>query len=414
MAGSGEARPAAATVGPLIGFLQLHWLGRERIAAYSAILALGGLVSLYWFFRQAIGPQGSDFLAFWSAGRLAVEGHAAAAYDPAALGAVQAEVGRSDVFAFVNPPPMLLGIWPLGLMTYPAAWIAWVSITYAFWLASTRRLYPGLSWPIAAFPGALVAAWHAQTGFLTGALQAGAAGLLRNRPFCAGLCVGALIVKPHLAVLFPVAFLAGKQWRAIAGAVAAMAGLTLLTWLIFGTNTLLVYPRSWAVSDYLLRTGSDEFFLRQTTLYAQTRLFFGAQCATWVAAAATIGAAAATWLAWSRRGPLEGKLALLFAATPLATPYLFSYDLPFLAIPVCWLASTLRSGDLGGWGRPVVLGLYLSPLAARAAALPLGLNPMPLFSLAMVWLVWRGLDREVRPEFAAGQRAVRPGSFAGK
>ena len=72
MAGSGEARPAAATVGPLIGFLQLHWLGRERIAAYSAILALGGLVSLYWFFRQAIGPQGSDFLAFWSAGRLTI------------------------------------------------------------------------------------------------------------------------------------------------------------------------------------------------------------------------------------------------------------------------------------------------------------------------------------------------------
>lgn len=380
------------TEGSLTGFLRLRWLGRKRVVAYSAILALGSLISLYWFFRQAMGPQGSDFLAFWSAGRLAVEGNASAAYDPALLGRVQAEVGRSDVFAFVNPPPLLLGIWPLGLLSYPAAWIAWVGVTYAVWLLTTRRLYPRLSWPIAAFPGALVAAWHAQTGFLTSAIQAAAAGWLGKRPFCAGLCIGALIVKPHLAVLFPVALLAGRQWRAIAGAAVSVAGLLLLAWLVFGTGTMLAYPQSWRVSTYLLETGSDAFFLRQTTVYAMFRVFFGSQCATLLQGVATIGAAGATWLAWSRpHGSVEGKLALLFAATPLATPYLFSYDLPFLIIPICWLIASSRDDEFGGWRRPVLLALYFSPLLTRAMALPLGINPMPLVSVALVWMVWRRL-----------------------
>ena len=372
-------------------FLQLRWLGRERVVAYSMILALTSLVSMYWLFQTAMGPQGSDFLAFWSAGRMVAEGQAAAAYDPAALGVIQAEVGQRDVFAFVNPPPLLLGIWPLGLLDYPLAWIAWVVTTYLLWLLATRRLYSELSWPIAAFPGALVAAWHAQTGFLTSAIQATAAGWLRERPFLAGLCVGALIIKPHLAVLFPVALLAARQWRAIAGAVTSVMVLFLLAWFVFGSGTILAYPRSWAVSDYLLRTGSDVFFLRQTTVYAIFRVASSHYPAVAAQAFASLAMVGVTWLAWAKPGPIEGKLALLFAATPLATPYLFSYDLPFLVIPICWLVQSWGSKALGGWSRPVLLALYLSPLVTRALALPLGVNLMPPVSLIMVGLVWRSL-----------------------
>lgn len=389
--------------GPVIALLQLRWLGRPRMIAYSAMLALGGLVSIYWFFRQAMGPQGSDFLAFWSAGRMAAQGEAGAAYDPAALGAVQAATGFHGVFAFVNPPPLLLAIWPLGLADYPAAWIAWVAATYLLWLLVTRRLYPELSWPITAFPGALLAAWHAQTGLLTSAIQGGGALWLRERPFRAGLCFGALIVKPHLAVLVPIALIAGRQWRAVAGAALSVFGLLGMAWLVFGTETMLAYPRAWAVSDYLLSRGNDVFFLRQTTIYAMVRIIAGSGPASWFQAAATLGAAAITWLAWRRPGPLEGRIALLFAATPLATPYLFAYDLPFLVIPVCWLVTTARDGDFGGWSRPILLSLYISPLFARAIAPSVGMNLLPFVSLATVWLVWRNLDREIRPAPAAGR-----------
>lgn len=405
MRGALHRRPSADEVR---SFLQLRWLGRDRLGAYSAILAFASLASMYGQFQLAMGPQGSDFMAFWSAGRMAMEGHAAAAYDPVALGSVQAEAGRGEVFAFVNPPPLLLAIWPLGAMDYPFAWIAWVAVTYALWLIATRRLYADLALPIAAFPGALVAAWHAQTGFLTSAIQAAAVGALRDRPFRAGLCVGALIVKPHLAVLFPVALLAGRQWRAITGAATSSFGLLLLAWLVFGTDTMLSYPRSWAVSDHLLRTGSDVFFLRQATIYAMARVAFTGHIAAVLQTLSSLGVVAITWLAWARQGPIEGKVALLFAATPLATPYLFNYDLPFLAIAICWLVKSLEPDALGGWSRPVLLALYVSPLVTRAMALPLGINLMPLVSLVMVALIWSRLQgtagpEKVRREPAAGR-----------
>ena len=192
-------------------------------------------------------------------------------------------------------------------------------------------------------------------------------------------------------------WLAARLWRVIAGAAVSVAGLLLLSWLLLGSETMLAYPQSWAVSDYLLRTGSDEFFLRQVTPYAMVRVMAGHGAALTVQAAVTLAMAALTWRAWARAGPYEGKLALLFAATPLATPYLFSYDLPFLIIPLCWLVREHRSAALGNWERPVLLALYLSPLVTRAMALPAGLNPMPLVLLALVALIWRRLQQPSTP-----------------
>ena len=381
----------------MIAFLRLGWFNRRRMLVYSRILVFASLLSLGWFFIAATGSQGSDFLAFWSAAKLVVSGAAATAYDPVLLGKIQAAAGHNDVFAFVNPPPLLLVVWPLGFLGYPAAWVVWIAVTYALWLGAMRRRNRELSWPVAAYPGALLAAWHAQTGFLTSAIQAVAADLLGKRPFLAGLFVGGLIVKPHLAVLFPVAFLAGRHWRAIAGAAASVAGLLVLSWLVFGSATMLAYPQSWRVSQYLLTTGSDVFFLRQVTVYAAVRVALSSQAALAAQAVATTTMGVLIWRAWSRAGPIDGKLALLFAATPLATPYLFSYDLPFLALPFCWLLTAERQRGFPGWSRTMLLLLYVSPLVARALALPVGADIMPLVSLATVWWVWRRLGERSGP-----------------
>jgi hypothetical protein len=211
-----------------------------------------------------------------------------------------------------------------------------------------------------------------------------------------------LVIKPHLAILFPIAFLAGRHWRAITGATASLVGLLALSWLVFGTSAMLAYPQSWKVSDYLLTKGADVFFLRQMTVYAMARVALSSEAALAAQTLVTLAMAALTWLAWARTGPVEGKLALLFAATPLATPYLFSYDLPFLVMPVCWLVEAERQRSFPGWSRTWLLLLYLSPLLARAMALPIGINAMPMVSLATVWLIWRRLEEPVRSAHAAG------------
>src|SRR5258708_19295063 len=91
--------------------------------------------------------------------------------------------------------------------------------------------------PVLAFPATFSNLGHGQNAFLTTALCGGGGLLLAPRPFLAGACFGALIFKPHLGVLIPVALLAGRQWKAIAGAVASAAALVALSLLAFGWKT---------------------------------------------------------------------------------------------------------------------------------------------------------------------------------
>lgn len=379
--------------GRAVSALQLRWLGRERVTAYSCIFFAVLLAGLVYYYFEATGKVGSDFLAFWSAGRLVTQGAAAQAYDPAAVGAVQAAIGY-DTFAFVNPPPFLFAVAPFGLLPYPAAWIAWVVVTWSAWFLVSRRLAPKLPWPIAAFPGAWLGATHAQSGLIVSALQSGFAVLLRRRPFLAGLCVGAMVIKPHLALLLPFALAAGHEWRAFAGAALGAIGLLLLAWAAFGTDTMLAYRQSWEVSRILMEQGGSEFFLRQVTVYAQLRIMLGATPAAIVQAVVSLFTIVVVWRAWRGPAGVEGKIALLMAAAPLATPYLFSYDLPFLVIPTVWLIRQAIEHGHGPWERPVLLILYLSPLVTRASALPLGINLMPVAFFVMLWMIWLRLRSE--------------------
>jgi len=379
----------------IIRWLRLDWLGATRVRAYSQILLLVSILSFYISYKQVTGATGSDFLAFWSAGRLAVAGMAGKVYDIGATAAVQATLGRHDVFAFVNPPPFILFAVPLGLVGFIPAWVGWIASTWSAWLLASRRQDRTLSWPIAAFPGALVAGWHAQTGLLTGALMTWAANMLRSRPALAGVLIGTLVIKPQLALLFPVALIAGGYWRTVWAAAAAVAGWLLLTALLLGWGPLLNYPKSWQVSRFLMETGDTAFFLRQCTVYAAVRVAISPVAGVIAQIAATAGVAFATWRVWSGQAELNGKLAFLFAAIPLATPYLFNYDLPFLVFPIVWLIGMARSHPRGSWERPLLMCFYFAPLWTRAIALPLGANLGPWIELVMLAAVWRRL-RPVR------------------
>ncbi len=388
--------------------LDLRWLGMGRLRAYGLILAFVGAVSLPWAYLQATGTGGSDFLAFWSAGRLVEQGQVAQVYDLPATYRVQAALwpisrehtAAGEAFAFVNPPPLLLAVAPLGWLDYRVAIVVWVLGSYALWFRMARRWAPEFAAPIAGFPGALVAAWHAQTGLLLSAAQIAMANLLLKHPLWAGAMVGLLVVKPHLALLVPVAFLAGRQWRAMLGAAITVPLLIALAWLMFGTQTLLNYSHSWPVSQGLMDHSGPEFFLRQTTVYAAVRVAWSARAGLMAQGVVSMAMVVAVWRAWREPGDLDGKLALLLAAVPLATPYMFSYDQPFLIVPLCWLARQVRLAPHSAWDRPMVLLFYLSPLVTRALALPLHANLMPWLTMGLVWAVWRRLP-------VAGQGASR-------
>jgi len=377
---------------------EAQWLDGSRVRGYAVLIGLASLALLANSYMKAMTPTGSDFLAFWGAGHVTVAGDPAAAYDLAVQRQVQTGpdtgIAAEGFFAFVNPPPFLFVTAPFGALPFPAAWLAWVVLGYAVWAFAAVRAFPRL-WPLVlVFPGALVAAGHAQAGFVTGALLVGAVALVDRRPVLSGVLIGMLIVKPHLALLLPFWLAAGGRWRTFVAAAASAAGLLLVSWAVFGTATMLAYTTSWDASAQIMRLGDDDFHLRMATLYGQLRLIMPAGPAL---AANGLLALAVVWLvmrSWRVFGQANGQAgiatgALALAATALASPYLFNYDLPFLVLPLLWLVHQGLEHSFRPYEKLLLVALFFAPYATRAAALPLHVNLMPLAVAVLVWLVWR-------------------------
>lgn len=368
---------------------EARWLTAERARGYALLVGIASLALLALAWIQAQHAQGSDFLAFWGAGRAVLSGAAEFAYDLGWQERTQTAAGFEGWYAFVNPPPFLFLVTPFAAVPYPVAWIAWVVVTYTAWAAVSVRAFPRL-WPfVLAFPGALIAAGHAQNGFVTGALLVGGVWWIDRRPVLAGALLGALIVKPHLALLVPFWLAAGGRWRAFAAAAASAVGLLALSWLVFGTNAMVGYADSWQASAAIMRAADADFLLRMATPYSQVRLYFGETVALIAAGAVGLAMLALVTASWRRfGGDALASGALMLAATVFASPYLFNYDLPFLVLPILWLVSEGMRSGFREWEKLALVALWFAPYATRAAALPLGLNLMPLASALLVWLVW--------------------------
>ena len=366
------------------------WLTAERVRGYAVILGIASLALLANSFVKAMGPDGTDFLAFWGAGRAALTMEPAAAYDLAVQQKIQTATGSDGWFAFVNPPPFLFLAIPFALLPFPVAWIAWVAATFALWAWASIRAFPRY-WPLVlVFPGALLAAGHAQTGLLTGALLVGGVTLVaRGRPWLGGALLGALVIKPHLAVLIPFWLAGGANWRAFGGALFSALGLLALSLLVFGYDAMIAYTGSWQASAALMESDAADFYLRMATLYSQLRLFMPADIALYLHLVPALATIAVAFMAYRRMGgDWLGSGALMLAATALASPYLFNYDLPFLILPILWLVAQGRACGFRAWEKLALVALFLAPYATRAAALPLGINLMPLASVLLVWLIW--------------------------
>lgn len=368
------------------------WLDAGRVRVYAAMVLVAYVPMMFKVYREATGTVGSDFLAFWGAGRLQLWGFAAQVYDLAAEQGAQAASGTGQMVAYVNPPPYLFLTAPLGLMPYALAWIVWALAGWALWFVVARRILPngGIAggFAILAFPAAYLSASHAQNGFVTGALLIAGVLTLRRSQALSGALFGLLVIKPHLALLVPFWLAAGRKWTAIAAAAASAALVCLASLLVFGMDTWRAWPQSFQVSRTLMGQTSGEFFLRMSTPYALLRVLAGPWAAAAGQAAITLSAGALACLYWRRAPSDEAAGAMMLAATALASPYLFSYDLPFLAMPVFWLVGTAQREGWRAWEKLALVLIWAAPLATRAAALPLGLNLMPLPAAALMYLVW--------------------------
>lgn len=386
------------------------WLhgGRARawcrtLAVISLIAAVGWVALSHGGVDRAGRPLGTDFVSFWSASRLALDGQAAAAYDMPAHAAAQRAAlpgAGDDYYAFFYPPVFLLLCLPLALLPYVPALAAWLAAGFAAYLVCIRAILPQ-HWavlPAAAFPAVLVNAGHGQNGYLSAACMGAGVILLERRPFLAGLCWGALIYKPHLMLAAPVAVLFARRWAVLAGAAVSAAGLTALSWAVLGSSAWQAFRRATPLAQATLEQGLVEPWKMQS-VFAAARLWGASLGSAYALHAATLVAACAV-LAWSasRRPGGQAEGVLLVSATLLCSPFMLDYDLACLAIPLAWVAADAQRTGWLPWEKLVLLAGYVLPLASRVLAMG-GVPVAPLVLALVLWVVARRVRRE--PDFAA-------------
>ena len=378
-----------------------HWLNLKRLRLYSRtavavflILALG-LV----FHSNIIDPNGFplvfDFGVFWGAAHLALQGHPADAYQVAHLQAVVQTiipVVKEGSYGWFYPPSFFLIVTPLALLPYLWAYLVFMVLTLLAYGRVVQRIIPGRDalWCLAGFSGVWVNLLLGQNAFLTAALAGAALMQLDRRPLLSGVLIGFLSIKPQLALLFPVALIAVGAWRTLLSAAFVALVLMLTAAGAFGVDTLTSWWNSLGLATTFLEVGGTAYWMKMPTVFAFLHLlgvpiglsYLGHS----LVAAGTVGV---VWKIWRNSTDAYLRNAALITGTFLVSPYLFEYDLAWLALPMAWMTKVgLEQGWLP-WEREILVLVWLLPflmmIMARAVPVQIG----PWVSLALLVMILR-------------------------
>jgi alpha-1,2-mannosyltransferase len=373
-----------------------------RAFRWLAILSLTVIVTgvlVNWRY-----PYLMDFLSYWAAAILAASGSPADAYDVTLHHAVQQRAFAFDTkLPFAYPPPYLLLLVPLGLLPYALSAGVWIAATLAAYIAAVRRLMPDWAGAAIAFPPVAICGISGQNGMLTAALFIAGLAALGARPFVAGILFGCIAIKPQLGILLPLAFIAGREWRAFAGATVAVLTMIAASLIAFGTAPWLGF---FGQSGLFASIATDGLvgWHKMASVYTSLRLAGLPNQAAWVLhIGCGMVAAIAVWQVWRSTTDTLTRGAILAPASLLISPYLYVYDQILLIISLYWLARQAIS-------RTWLVLLYLLPLTTIAQFWTENptINLAPLASIMALALVWlRFKPPSVRPDERPHQHGLR-------
>lgn len=363
-----------------------------RTVAYFWIVAAAVTYCFRIYEQTRIGltdgkrlPLGVDFINYWGSSALAWQGRIDEIYDWDRYHSFLESIAGAPIgpFHYSYPPVLLLLTLPFIALPYVPSLAVWlISGWYAFYRALRLAMPGGGALLLAlATPAVFFNANAGQNGFWTAALLGGGLCLLQRAPVASGVMLGLLIYKPHMALLIPVALLAGRQWRAFIAAAVTLIVLLAASLLAFGSEFWADYfervasLRKWILEDsYGVWHWMISIFVSARTLGAPPQLAYLIQ------AAAAIAAGAVVAIAWYRDAPAPIRYSLLVLGNLVATPYLHDYDLVVGAFVAAWLVGYCSAERLPDKSACVVAFLLLVlPVFAASLGRLTGVSPGPLF-----------------------------------
>lgn len=392
-----------------------HWLGQDRLRVYS-MAALACYVAYFaiWAIRASVlkvpgvFPLGGDFLVFWSAAQLVLQGHPLAAYDLAVLhnqelATVPLVATTQGLLPWFYPPTFLPFVTPFGLLPYWLAVLVFLGVSVGCFLWVVSRIVPWRqAWlPCAAFPGIAVVLATGQNALLLAACAGLALTLLHSprpkrpaSPIAAGMLLALLTVKPQLALMFPIALLCARAWKSLIAMALTSLALAALALVAFGPQSYIAFLHNAAFARSVVESGAVHLE-RMPTLFAMVKMLHGSVVLAYALhLMGAMAACAVVAYAWSRPCSFALRAAAVLTASMLASPYLYDYDLAFLGLAIAWLASYgWREGWLPGEREGLIL-LWLLPLGGMLVIDRLGFQLMPVVLLLALAHIARRIHLE--------------------
>ncbi len=381
------------------GLSRPHWLNKRRLKAYPWLFLVAfAMIAGYWVVQSNVGldvegkPLGYDFVSFWSASTLALEGEAEASYQPERI----LEAGRLAIpdldtqFIWSYPPTFHLVVLPLALVPFIWSYLLWFLVWLVPFVAVIRRLAPAPETLMLAlaFPGTLLNLAQGQNGLMVAALFGAAMLLLGRRPVLAGILIGLLSCKPQFGLLIPIALIFGRHWTAFAAATLTTLAFAAVSLFAFGAQDWLAFFANLEFATAVLEDGRLPW-AKMPSLFATLRLLGAPVDWAYAAQAAmALGAAVTVALVWWRPVPLPLAAAVLTSGSLLVSPHLNDHDLALLAVPIALIAWHAHQEGWRRGEREILAVAWLAPVITALVAEPTHLQVgfpclLALFALAV-------------------------------
>ena len=381
----------------------LRWGVGQRKTIYLCMLVLGACALVLLVYLQKIWGQYQaqtavhpahfgDFFALWSYAKILAAHPASELYNLVTLHVRQVALGMapSAQNPFPYPPTFLILIWPLSLLPYEAAYLAWVIGTLALFIWAVAQTCSRLSLCILGVivaPTTITCISFGQSGFLAAALMIAGIRLAGSRPVLSGILIGVLSYKPQLGLLVPIALASARLWPAFRIACATVIGLAAITTIAFGWAV-------WPAWISMLPSYAAIFDREATLKYIPTVLGNLQMIGVALPIAKAIQGLAAivvTVFVWRcfRRGPTRLATAALLVGTFLATPHAFIYDMPMTTAALILVIEERRetTAEFNLAEALILILAFMFPLLMLVNDLRLPISSVPL-ALLFGLILW--------------------------
>ncbi len=285
---------------------------------------------------------GRDFIFFYAAAKEIIINNAHHLYDnyyaSETTSTIFPELGSMKLnnWVWLYPPHYLLLIAPLGFLPYHFALAAWLAISILLPVITLRyfwRINYGFLFITSFNINIFICLIMGQNALILSSIAGIGIASIKKRPWLAGICFAIVSMKPHFAILIPVALVLGRYWQALIYTIISTLILMTISSFLFDWDIYIIAAEHFsAVQNYSL--ASNNWFL---SIYSTYRTLLDIGFSPLYAWLGYFGVASIAIYyfqnIWRKDYPLVTKWMSFGITTLLCTPYSLAYDTILITLP---------------------------------------------------------------------------------